>query len=148
MKRYKQQTIFCNCVLCLPCTVLTLSACFAAARSGTEETIRSTRGVYSGSTGNRIGASIQFQHSTFRRGSSSTRVDTTIVVARFPCPRPSRLKRSELLCSSVSSILHASEWHPWLGLVFSSVLLISESELVYVYFCCRPPTLCYLIKRS
>jgi hypothetical protein len=53
-----------------------------------------------------------------------------------------------LLCSSVSNILHASEWHPWLGLVFTSVLLISESELVYVYFCCRPRTLCYLIKWS
>ena len=106
-KRCKQQSIFflqlCNALSSYSC--LTLSACFTAARNGTQETIRSTLGTYSDHTVNRNGASIQFPRSTFRRGSSSTRVDTTIAVAQFPCPSERRLKQSELSVFQYSEVL-------------------------------------------
>ena len=73
--------------------------------NGTHGRTRLMPGIYSGNTGTRSGANIPSMRFTFLRGSSLTKVDTTIAARRSPCLQ--RCTQSEVCsCDHVLGLLH------------------------------------------
>ena len=93
-------------------------------------------GISSGNLGKRSGVNIPFMRSTFLRGSSLTKVDTTIAARRSPCPQ--RRTRSEVCsCGHVVGLLHKKT----LQLVFTFVINgMPIGPVLWCIYCFGSPT--------